>query len=143
MRVLTIRFLGLISLMLFPIQQVSAAPRPDVQHDQVTFAFPNTATFSATLISTAEINSVVLEYGSEQQTCGEVIAKAFPQFTPSNTVNTEWVWDMRQSGSLPPGATIWWRWRYTASSGAEFVSDKQTATWLDDIHDWKSVSSNN
>ena len=35
---------------------------------------------------------------------GEVIAKAFPQFTPGKTVEAEWTWEMRQSGSLPPGA---------------------------------------
>jgi hypothetical protein len=133
----------LLGLIFTPLQNAFAAPRADVQNDRVTFAFPETATFSATLKSTAEITSVVLEYGTEQQTCGEVIAKAFPQFTPSNTVEAQWVWDMRQSGSLPPGAAIWWRWRYTDSSGAEFVSDQQTATWLDDVHDWQTVSSGN
>ena len=40
----------------------------------------------------------------------EVIAKAFPEFTPGQTINAEWTWEMRQSGSLPPGAQLWWRW---------------------------------
>lgn len=133
----------LLGLIFTPLQNAFAAPHADVQNDRVTFAFPETATFSATLKSTAEITSVVLEYGTEQQTCGQVIAKAFPQFTPSKTVDAQWVWDMRQSGSLPPGAAIWWRWRYADSSGAEFVSDQQTATWLDDIHDWQTLSSGN
>jgi len=48
---------------------------------------------------------------------------------------------MRQSGSLPPGATIWWRWIYTDDTGAEFSSDKQTATWLDNAHDWQTLTS--
>src|SRR5690242_16225388 len=93
---------------LFPSNAALAAPPVDVQNDQVVFSFPETATFSATLSSSSEITSIVLEYGNEQQTCGEVIAKAFPQFYPSNTVEVEWIWDMRQSGSLPPGASIWW-----------------------------------
>ncbi len=143
MRVDIIRLLVLAGFLLASFQRVSAAPRADVQNDQVTFAFPESATFSATLESTSEITSVVLEYGTEQQTCGEVIAKAFPQFTPSESVDVEWIWDMRQSGSLPPGASIWWRWRYTDSSGAEFVSKEQTATWLDDTHDWQTLSSAN
>lgn len=143
MRVNTIKFIVLTTLFLMPFAQVSAAPGADVQKDQVSFDFPETATFSATLSSTSEITSIVLEYGTEQQTCGEVIAKAFPQFTPSKSVDAEWTWDMRQSGSLPPGADIWWRWRYTDSSGAEFVSEKQATTWLDDTHDWKTVSSGN
>jgi hypothetical protein len=47
---------------------------------------------------------------------------------------------MRQSGSLPPGTTIWWRWRYVDSSGKEFVSDMNTIIWLDDDHDWKTAT---
>ena len=130
----------LLVIFLLPAGQVLAGPRPDVKNDQVVFSFPETATFTATLSSTSEITSVILEYGNEQQTCGEVIAKAFPLFAPASSVDVEWTWDMRQSGSLPPGASIWWRWRYTDASGAEFVSDKRTATWLDDIHNWQTVS---
>lgn len=141
MRTKFIPLLTLICLFLLPVQAVSAAPRADVQDDRVTFAFPETATFSATLSSTATITSVTLEYGTEQQTCGEVVAKAFPQFQPATTVEVEWTWDMRQSGSLPPGATIWWRWVYTDESGQEFTGEQQTATWLDDDHDWQTVSS--
>lgn len=137
--------IALLMILLFtffaPTRAVFAASPADVKSDRVAFAFPETATFSATLSSNSEITSVVLEYGNEQQTCGEVIAKAFPQFNPSASVNVEWVWDMRQSGSLPPGATIWWRWRYVDRSGEEFLSEKRTATWLDDIHNWQTVSS--
>jgi hypothetical protein len=126
---------------LMPAQAISAAPLGQALDDRVTFSFPETATFSATLSSSAKITSVVLEYGNEQQTCGEVIAKAFPQFVPSNSVEVEWTWDMRQSGSLPPGASIWWRWRYQDESGAQFVSERRTAIWLDDEHNWQTVSS--
>ena len=134
-------FLLLFGLLITPLQTASAAPRADVQNDQVTFDFPNTATFSATLTANANITSVMLEYGDNQLTCGDVIAKTYPQITPGKTVQAKWTWDMRQSGSLPPGAQIWWRWRYTDSSGAEFVSDQKSATWLDDVHDWQTTTS--
>lgn len=136
---ITILILFLMGTLSVPTQ-VSAAPHADVEADTVTLEFPNTATFSATLKSDSEITSITLEYGNEQLTCGEVIAKAFPEFTPSTEVDASWTWDMRQSGSLPPGTSIWWRWRYTDGSGQEFVSDTQTTIWLDDIHDWKMVS---
>jgi hypothetical protein len=137
-----IPLLILTGILLAPIQ-VQAAPHADVQADSATFEFPNTVTFSATLGANAEITTVTLEYGNEQLTCGEVTAKAFPEFQPGKTVNAAWTWDMRQSGSLPPGAAIWWRWRYTDSSGTEYVSDTQTATWIDDMHDWKTVAAEN
>jgi hypothetical protein len=48
---------------------------------------------------------------------------------------------MRQSGSLPPGATIWWRWIYTDSTGKESSTEIQTAVWLDDVHNWQTLTS--
>jgi hypothetical protein len=128
-------------MIIAPMQSAFAAQRVDVTNDQVKFDFPNTATFSAILTSTTNITSVTLEYGDKQQTCGEVTAKAYPQITPGKTVQVEWTWDMRQSGSLPPGANIWWRWHYTDDTGKEVVSETQNATWLDGIHAWQTISS--
>ncbi len=102
--------------------------------------FPKSATFRAAFTSDSDITSIVLEYGNEQQTCGEVIAKAFPQFTPGKTVEAEWTWEMRQSGSLPPGAQLWWRWRVTDANGQETVTEAKTATWLDDVHQWQTTN---
>jgi len=141
MRTKLIPFLLAFGLLLLPAQSAFAAARADVTNDQVTFSFPNTATFSATLSAAANITSVTLEYGNKQQTCGEVVAKAYPEITPGKTVQTEWTWDMRQSNSLPPGASIWWRWLYTDETGAEFSSEIQTATWIDHVHDWQTISS--
>lgn len=137
---LPILTLTLIIALLAPMK-VHAAPQADVEADTATLDFPNTVTFSATLNAPAEIVDVTLEYGSEQLNCGEVTAKAFPELQPGTTAQVSWTWDMRQSGSLPPGTTVWWRWRYVDSSGAEYLSDEQTVTWLDQTNDWKTVSS--
>ncbi|MGE5775679.1 MAG: peptidase MA family metallohydrolase [Chloroflexota bacterium] len=117
-----------------------ASPALGITNNDITLNFPETAIFHATLTSNADITSVVLEYGNEQQTCGEVVAKAFPQITPGKTVEAEWTWEMRQSGSLPPGAQLWWRWRVTDSSGNETLTDTKTATWLDNVHDWQTLN---
>jgi len=130
----------ILNLNLLTVQPAFAASPAEVTKDQAVITFPNAVTFSATIKSSADITSVVLEYGTEQLTCGDVIAKAFPQFSPSQTVNVEWTWEMRQSGSLPPGAEIWWRWRYTDASGAETISEQQTITWLDSQHNWRTIS---
>lgn len=138
-RILTILIL-ILTISLLPAQTVFAYPQADVTNDEAILSFPLTVTFSAKISSTANITSVVLEYGTEQLTCGEVVAKAFPQFTPGKSINVEWTWEMRQSGSLPPGATIWWHWRYTDETGKESVSDQKTVTWLDSEHSWKTVT---
>jgi hypothetical protein len=114
-----------------------------VVSDQISLQFPDTATFTAKFSSGAKINSIVLEYGVEQLNCGTVVAKSFPEFTPGKDVTVEWTWEMLQSGSLPPGATLWWQWQVTDLSGAKFTSPKKTTIWLDDLHGWKTISGGN
>ena len=111
----------------------------EVNRNELTFNYPETATFQLSVDHPVDITSIVLEYGNKQQTCGEVVAKAFPQFTPGKQVDTEWTWEMLQSGSLPPGSQLWWRWRITDANGDESVTDTKTATWLDETHKWKTV----
>ena len=111
-----------------------------VANDAVSLSFPDTIDFQAEFQATANITSLVLEYGTTQLTCGTVEAKAFPTFTPGKDVKVDWTWDMRQSGSLPPGASVWWRWQVSDSSGAQFTSPIQTVTWLDSTHPWQVIT---
>ncbi len=141
MRRIQILLAFILSLNLFTVPSVFTAPQANVTDDQPAIDFPNTITFHAKLTANSNITSVVLEYGTEQQTCGDVIAKAFPDFTPSNSIDVKWAWDMRQSGSLPPGTTIWWHWRYKDDTGQETVSDQKTIKWLDNIHNWQTITS--
>ena len=129
-----------LSLSLLTVTSAFISSTGEVTDDEILLNFPESATFQATLTSEADIASVVLEYGNEQQTCGEVVAKAFPQFTPGKTVDVEWTWEMRQSGSLPPGAQLWWRWRVTDANGQETVTETKRATWLDDQYEWQSMN---
>jgi Peptidase MA superfamily len=121
-------------------QSVSASPDARITFDQPSLNFPDSITFRATIDSNQPITSVVIEYGTDQLTCGTVVAKAFPQFTSGTIVNAEWTWEMKQSGSLPPGATIWWRWRYSDESGQENISEQKSLTWLDSAHAWQTIT---
>jgi hypothetical protein len=112
-------------------------------NDQATLQFPDSLTFSIDLKSDAEINQVVLDYRVEQVTCGEVSAEAFPTFTPGKTVQATWTWEMKQSGSLPPGAKIHWHWQVADSAGNTVTTDEQTVTWLDSKHNWQTLSGEN
>ena len=129
----------LLSLRLLTFTPVFASTLSDITTNEISLNFPESATFRATFTGDVEITSVVLEYGNEQQTCSEVIAKAFPQVTPGTSFQAEWTWEMRQSGSLPPGAQLWWRWRITDANGVETITEPQTATWLDDRHRWRTM----
>lgn len=108
--------------------------------DKATLEFPDRLTFSVTLKHETAIERVVLEYGVNQLTCGTVVAKAFPDVSPAKTVDAEWTWEMKQTGSLPPGSTIWWRWRVTDAQGLETATNQKSVVWLDEVHDWQTVS---
>ena len=129
-----------LSISLLTFTSAFASPALDVTNNEIILNFPEAATFRASFTSDSDITSVILEYGNQQQTCGEVVAKAFPQFTPGKNLDVEWTWEMRQSGSLPPGAQLWWRWRVSDANGQETVTETQTATWLDDVHDWQTMN---
>ncbi|PWH13544.1 MAG: hypothetical protein DDG60_10060 [Anaerolineae bacterium] len=142
MKRLCLALLVLFTLLVTPFS-ANAANIPRANTDEAILNFPNTITFRAQLTANASIQSVVLEYGDNQLTCGEVIAKAFPEFTPGKTINVQWTWDMRQSGSIPPGATIWWRWRITDANGQQSLTEKKTITWLDSTYKWQTLTERN
>jgi len=145
LRKLTLRVLAL-SLLLgnygfFVPNKVSIFPEATVTNNQPILNFPDNIAFRASIESDTTITSVVLEYGTEQLTCGPVIAKAFPQLTPGKNIDVEWTWEMKQSGSLPPGTSIWWRWRYTDENGRESLSEQKNIIWLDSKYNWQTLTS--
>jgi hypothetical protein len=121
--------------------RVAAAPSRTVTvaRNEATLDFPNSVTFHGRFQSDSGITDVTLEYGTTTLTCGTVVAKAKPDFAPGEDVRVEWTWDMRQSGSLPPGATIWWQWAVEDASGVT-RTPRESITWLDSTHNWKTIS---
>ncbi len=103
--------------------------------------FPESLTFRASFGSVDPITEITLLYGVNQDTCGDVEAISYPRFTPSTQVNVEWTWDMRQSGSLPPGAHLWWQWQVTDQAGDVFTTERQETIWMDSLHAWQVVQS--
>jgi len=139
-------FLLTLSLLIFNFaftnqEKVFETLASNVSNDQPTLNFPESITFRASIESDVPITSVVLEYGTRELTCGTVVAKAFPEFAPGSSIRVEWTWEMKQSGSLPPGATLWWRWRYSDENGTEYLSETKTVTWLDSSHNWQTATS--
>ena len=52
-------------------------------------------------------------------------------------------WDMRRTGSVPPGAVVWWRWRVVDDLGQEFLSPRQEVIYNDDRFYWRKYTSDN
>jgi hypothetical protein len=141
-----VRLVAILLLLLFvngPVIPARAQANVQVISDGATLNFPETIQFSAEFKSGTKISTAVLEYGVNQLTCGTVQAEAFPAITASTDVKVQWTWEMRQSGSLPPGATFWWQWKLTDASGGEFTSPRQSSLWLDNTHPWQVITGGN
>jgi len=122
---------------------VAAQSGLQVVSDVASLTFPDSLLFSAEFQGGSDITAVLLEYGVNQLTCGTVDAKAFPSVTPGTDVKVSWTWQMLESGSLPPGTTVWWHWQVTDSSGIHFTSPAKTILWLDNVHAWKVITGGN
>jgi hypothetical protein len=138
-------FIFILLLVFLASLATPAAAQPGIQviSDAASLTFPNSLLFNAEFQGGSNIASVVLEYGVNQLTCGTVDAKAFPQLTAGKDVKVTWTWQMLQSGSLPPGTTVWWHWIVTDSSGTQFTSPTKTILWLDATHPWQVITGGN
>ncbi|MGB8213969.1 MAG: peptidase MA family metallohydrolase [Anaerolineales bacterium] len=132
-------FLLLLLLVVGLVTPAHAQSDIQVVSDSASLTFPESILFNAEFQAGSNITSVVLEYGVNQLTCGTVEAKAFPPLTPGRDVKVNWAWQMRESGSLPPGATVWWNWQVVDSGGTQFTSPTKTVLWLDNIHPWQVI----
>lgn len=108
--------------------------------DRGTFiVFPDRISFNAHITSQVPVTQVVLEYGVEKRTCGDITAKAFPKFTPGTQLDVNWTWEMLQTGSEPPGSVIWYRWRVTDRDGNTAVTPDARVTWIDNTYSWQQL----
>jgi hypothetical protein len=133
-------------LLLLPALSLAAAPRPSISvaEAQAVLHYPDSIDFTLRASSTGTIVTAEVEYGLETASCATDINRAAPEdYQPAGQVDVKWTWDMRQTGSLPPGARLWWRWHLVDSKGTELRTPTETITWLDDIHAWQTLAEGN
>ncbi len=101
--------------------------------------FPETITFQLKAYSNARITSIHLEYGTDALACGESVSRAIPEDFDSDTeIDLQWVWNLRSSRSIPPGAKVWWRWVLVNESGEQIETPIQRIIFLDDSFPWRT-----
>lgn len=119
-------------------------PTLSISSNTASLEFPDRVTFALNARSDTDIQRAVLEYGvANELTCGQVVAKAFPDLGDPRKIDLQWTWEMRQSGSQPPGAIVWWQWRLVDGAGHETVTDRKQITWLDSDRKWQSIAGGN
>jgi hypothetical protein len=133
-------------VLLIPLLTLAAAPHPSitVADAKAILHYPDSIDFTLRASSAEAIVLAEVDYGLDIASCGTDINRAKPEdFESATTVETLWTWDMRQTGSLPPGAQLWWRWHLVDAGGNEMRSPTETITWLDDVHPWQTLSESN
>ena len=106
---------------------------------------PDSITFTMEGSGERPIEVVDVEFGTEQVfSCAtSSYWTARLDFGPGKEVSVTWDWDMRRSGSMPPGALIWWRWRVVDDLGQEYRSPRQETVFSDDRFEWQSHTDDN
>ena len=105
--------------------------------------FPNTIAFTLEGSSTSPVATINLEYGTDKRSVVSEISRVEPEYAPEVKIRTSWVWEMKKTGSLPPGARVWWQWRVTDEADRTYVTPRQTIVFEDSRYQWQvEVASN-
>jgi hypothetical protein len=115
-------------------------PALAVSYDKATVTFPDRIVFSFQATSPTEVSSITLKYGSSERTLAPEISTSQPDFTASKDISVSWTWEMKKTGSIPPGANIWWQWQLTNANGETMLTQRQMMPYLDTRYNWQSRS---
>jgi hypothetical protein len=119
-------------------------PAIDITRTDAKVNFPESITFAVSASSDSRIETLELEFGLNGRDCTpDVNLVVPPAFSPAAEINVQYTWDVGSEGILPPGMRLWWDWRLTDASGTEVRSEKKWITWIDSIHEWNTLASEN
>lgn len=129
-----------------PTPEPTAVPeRFDLVLSEASLDPPNSITFNLEGVGEQPIEVIDLEFGTDSVfSCASTsYTSARTDFEGERQVSAEWTWDMRRTGSIPPGSVVWWRWRVVDEQGGEHRTPRQTVVYGDDRFPWESYTSEN
>jgi hypothetical protein len=101
--------------------------------------FPLAINFRVSVQSSVPVTEIRLRYTIQELGFADVIAESLLSFTPSTSVNSEWSWDLRYIGGLPPGTTINYWWICKDASGAVIETAPKGLNFDDTRFQWKKI----
>lgn len=115
-----------------------------VTDEKITVSFPDSIFFQANALNSANANieKATLIYGTTGRACQTGGAKQTFDIEPDVFVELDWEWELKRSGSLPPGTTIWWQWEIEDANGGVLLTERQEQTIRDERSSWRSISQN-
>lgn len=133
----------MVSLGLFPgnvaqaglLQQLELT----VQLDEIVLDYPTNLTFYFDATAATQAQKISLNYGTNGRLCTNNYSRQSFAPQPGSQITASWKWDFTQSGSLPPGAEIWWEWEVLFDGGETWTSQRQTFVLDDPRFTWKHL----
>ena len=117
----------------------------EISVSNVSLQLPDSISFNLQGRGERPIQFVDVEFGSDVifSCASSSYQSARTNVEGSKDVSVTMEWDMRRTGSVPPGAVVWWRWRLVDDLGQEFRSPRQEVLYNDERFDWRMHTSDN
>ncbi len=131
----------LVNLLCFRLVHIGYTQSPlIVLREHVTNSFPDSITFQVDAQSSSNIEKATLIYGTNGRSCQTGGSRQTLDFEPRTAVSLDWEWELKRSGSLPPGTTIWWQWELEDAAGNQQLTERQERSIEDERFSWKTIS---
>ena len=101
--------------------------------------FPSALVFKIKAQSQSDITKLRLHYQVDRMNYAQVTSEAWPDFTPSPKVETEWVWDMRKA-TLITGATVRYWWTIEDATGDKLITSPEVIRFDDLRYSWQKLT---
>ena len=133
-------FLVIILLGLLIPGVVWAGSTLEVLDSSVVVNFPASLTFNITAASDFNIIDIRLHYMVDRMAYARIVSEIPMVVTPATRVTTQWVWDMRMSGGMPPGSSIDYWWTVSDAGGGKLETAPATVHMEDNRYNWRSTT---
>lgn len=112
---------------------------------EATIDFPDSIDFLLSASSALPLRKVDLEFGTDHvYSCAtREYSSVRLDFEPDTEVELSWEWELKKTGSIPPGTVVWWRWRFEDEGGGSYLSPRQELDYQDERFDWQSITRDN
>ena len=105
--------------------------------DEAIVSYPDTIDFHLELDADFAAEDAKLLYRVESRSCQSGYAHQKVDFDINGTLIANWEWELKRSGTLPPGTVLHWQWEITDSTGTIHQTELQELVIQDERNTWK------
>lgn len=99
--------------------------------------FPDALTFSINVSAAFPITRIYLRYRLLNDNPVKVFSETWMNFKPGTLVNTNWEWQMKKTGGLPPYTELSYWWVITDERGNKLETQPKNFIYFDTRYNWQ------